>query len=280
MESPAGLRARLERLCSLYGPERAVTDPVQFPRRFRRDDDREAAAFISSALAYGRQAHIAASVGRLLEWLGPSPAGALRRLDPQHAARDLRGFVHRFSSGRDVACLFAILGGLLRRHGSLNEAFLEGYDDSHEDIGLALADFCRRALEVDVGPLAPAGRVPAGAGVRFFFSSPAAGSACKRLNMFLRWMVRRDDVDLGLWRGVSPSRLVIPLDTHVARVSRELGLSRRRSPDWRMAVEVTAALRRVDPTDPVRFDFALFNWGLHRGRSEPSQRAGQGEGSG
>lgn len=264
MESTARLKARLERLRSTYGPERAATDPVRFPRRFRRDDDREVVGFIASALAYGRQAHIGRSVEHLLEWLGPAPARALRRLDPRRAARDLRGFSHRFSTGRDVVRLFAILGGLIESHGTLNAAFLEGFHPSDEDVGPALAAFSRTALGRDVGPPGPGGRPPGRAGVRFFFSSPEGGSACKRLNMFLRWMVRGEGVDLGIWRGVPPSKLVIPLDTHVARVSRELGLSRRKSADWRMAREVTDALRRLDPEDPVRYDFALFNWGLHR----------------
>ena len=264
MESPARLKARLERLCADYGPDRTGADPVRFPRRFARDEDREVAGFIAAALAYGRQAHIGRSVEQVLAWLGERPAAALREVDASRAARELRGFSHRFNTGRDIACLFVILGRILREHGSLNEAFLRGFDPSGPDTGAAIDAFCRLALSTDVGALGPGGRIPARAGVRFFFPTPLDGSACKRLNMFLRWMVRRDGVDLGLWHGVPASRLVMPLDTHVARVSRELGLSRRRSADWKMALEVTASLRRFDPDDPVRFDFALFSWGLSR----------------
>ncbi len=106
------------------------------------------------------------------------------------------------------------------------------------------------------------GRVPARPGVAYFFPRPSAGSACKRLNLFLRWMVRQDALDLGVWRGVSAAQLVVPLDTHVIRVGRCLGLTRYTSPGWRMAADITGALRRLDPGDPVRYDFALCHLGM------------------
>jgi len=270
MESPAALKARLDRLYDTYGAAYAHEDPVRFPRRYARDDDREVAGFIASALAYGRRAHIGRSVETLLGYLGDRPARALRSLDPRRAARDLRGFSHRFNSGEDAAVLLLILGRLLREHGTLNAAFLRGYDPADTDTGPALSAFCRMALGTDIRPLSRSGRVPERAGVRFFFSSPESGSACKRLNMFLRWMVRRDAIDLGLWRGLPPSKLLVPVDTHVARVSRALGLTRRRSADWATAVEVTRRLKEIEPEDPVRYDFALYTWGLEAagGRAE------------
>lgn len=270
MEGPAALKARLDRLYDLYGPAYAAEDPIRFPRSYARDDDREVAGFIASALAYGRRAHIGKSVEALLGYLGDRPATALTTLDPARAARDLAGFSHRFNSGEDAAVLLLILNRLLRDHGTLNAAFLRGYDPGDADTGPALAAFCRMALATDIRPLSRTGRVPERAGVRFFFSSPESGSACKRLNMFLRWMVRRDAIDLGLWRGVPPSKLLVPVDTHVARVSRALGLTRRKTADWATAVEVTARLRELDPEDPVRYDFALYTWGLESagGRAE------------
>lgn len=271
MQRASRLRERLEKLYATYGAAETRTDPIRFARGQKRDDDRETVAFIASALAYGRQDHIGRSVERILALLGRRPAAALRALDPLRAARDLAGFSHRFNTGEDVALLLTILGRLLDRHGSLYGAFLEGWDPSQENVGPALAAFTRKALEVDVHPLTRDGKIPGGAGVRFFFSSPEDGSACKRLNMFLRWMVRKDDVDMGLWGEIPPSKLIVPLDTHVAAASRKLGLSRRRSADWRMALEVTESLRRVDPADPVRYDFALFNWGL---RGHARQAAG------
>jgi len=252
------VKARLDLLYRTYGSGHLASDPIQFPRRFVRDDDREVAGFIAAALAYGRVAHIRQSVETVLGLLGGSPAGTLRALDLAAARRSLVRFTHRFNTGGDVARMLVILARLREEHGSLNAAFLAGYDAERPDVGHAIASFSKRALALDPARRRAAGR----AGVRFFFSSPEDGSACKRLNMFLRWMVRKDDVDLGVWRGIAPSRLVMPLDTHTARICRSLGFSARRSADWRMALEVTAALRALDPDDPVRYDFALFNWGL------------------
>ncbi len=264
MPSSQRLKARLDRLCAAIGPADAGRDPVRFPRLCGRDDDREVAGFVAAALAYGRQAQILRSVEAVLSWLGPRPAREVLRLDLTRARRDLGSFAHRFNTGGDVAQMLMILRRLLEKHGSLNAAFLEGYEESHQDIGPALTRFCQTALQDEAARPGSGGVAGSRAGVRFFFPSPEDGSACKRLNMFLRWMVRRDGVDLGLWSGIPTSKLVMPLDTHVARVSRELGLSRRKSPDWTMALEVTATLRSLDPEDPVRYDFALFNWGMQR----------------
>lgn len=262
MESLAEIKARLDQLYETFGPAHATDDPIWLPRRYPRGEDREIVAFVAAALAYGRLAQIRNSTEVILSYLGERPARAVRRLDPRRASRDLRGFTHRFNSGRDVALMLCILGRLLSEHGSLNTAFLAGYDASQENIAPALSSFCRRALSVEIPRLDPPPPGRFRVGVRWFFSSPGDGSACKRQNMFLRWMVRRGGVDLGLWRGIAPSKLVMPLDTHVARISRYLGFSSRRSADWRMALEVTEALRRFDPDDPVRYDYALYNWGL------------------
>jgi uncharacterized protein (TIGR02757 family) len=144
--------------------------------------------------------------------------------------------------------------------GSIEAFFLEGYDRSAADVGAALESFSTRALAIDVR--AAYGGVPSTPGVRYFFPKPSAGSGCKRLNLFLRWMVRRDAVDLGVWSHVQPAALIMPLDTHVIRVGRCLRLTRRTSPGWRMAAEITASLRALDPIDPVKYDFSLCHLGM------------------
>ncbi len=138
--------------------------------------------------------------------------------------------------------------------------FLEGYEAGSTDVGKALDSFSIRAMSVDLRPAY--GRVPLKPGVQYFFPRPSAGSGCKRLNLFLRWMIRRDEVDLGVWTRPSPSVLVVPLDTHVVRVGRCLGLTRRTSPGWPMAAEITASLRALDPVDPVKYDFSLCHIGM------------------
>jgi uncharacterized protein (TIGR02757 family) len=258
------LKARLDALAASFGPGAIAPDPLEFPHAYADPADREVAAFVAAALAYGNVKQIKASVAGALGRMGPSPAAFVRGFEPARDAAAFDGFVHRFNVGEDLAALCLVLRRLAEGHGSLESAFLAGDDPAAPDVGAALAAFSAAALALDPWPLyAGARRVPAAAGVRFFFPSPADGSACKRLNLFLRWVVRpADGVDLGLWRRVSPARLVVPLDTHVARIARYIGLTERAQPSWRMAVEITGRLRRLDPDDPVRYDFAICRLGI------------------
>ncbi len=241
-------------------------DPLEFPHRYAEPADREIVGFYASALAYGRVAQIRATLEDLTRRLGPHPATFVRNFDARRDGGVFRGFVHRFHRGRDMILLTAILSRALGDAGSLEEWFLAGDSPAEEDIAVGLSSFCRRSL--DVSGLPPGagvrgGRLAPGAPVRYFFSSPASGSACKRLNLFLRWMVRPNDgLDLGLWTRVAPSRLVIPLDTHIARIATNIGLTARRTPDWKMAVDITERLRELDPEDPIRYDFALCRLGI------------------
>jgi uncharacterized protein (TIGR02757 family) len=156
--------------------------------------------------------------------------------------------------------LLWLLRQMMERSGSIEGFFLDGYDPSSPDISDALESFSTRALTLDVE--AAYGRAARPRAVRFFFPRPSAGSGCKRLNLFLRWMVRRDALDLGVWSRVSPAKLVVPLDTHVIRVGRCLRLTRYTSPGWAMARDITSTLSRLDPYDPVKYDFALCHLGM------------------
>jgi uncharacterized protein (TIGR02757 family) len=237
-------------------------DPLLFLHRYERREDVEVAGLVAALLAYGRVEQILASVDRALGVLGSRPEEGVRRFDARSAAPALRGFVHRWSRGEDLAALFSGLRRVLERHASLEALFLEGYAAGEPGtVREALTRFVRslRAAAPRGAALRP--------GVRFLLTDPVHGSACKRWNLFLRWMVRRDDaLDRGVWRSVSPADLIVPLDIHVARLARELGLSARRTPDWRMAEEVTASLRRFDALDPTRFDFALCRAGMLESR--------------
>lgn len=256
----------LQDLMRSRGEDFLARDPLRFPHAYSGRDDREIAAFLSAALAYGRAAMIGRNLAELFARMPEGPSAFVHNCDPREASKRLRGFRHRFNSGEDLACLCWILGQMRREAGSLEAYFLAGDDSSLQDVGPALDCFARRALERDFTPFFGQSALPAASGVRYFFPSPSGGSACKRLCMLLRWLCRPDDgIDLGLWKGVDPSRLVLPLDTHTARISRLLGFSGRRSADWKMALEVTAALRRMDPSDPVRFDFALSHLGISDG---------------
>jgi uncharacterized protein (TIGR02757 family) len=262
------LRRRLERLYRRYDHRFVDPDPLEFVRRQRTDADREVVGLLASALAYGNVVQIKRSIAAALQALGPRPAEAVRRLDPRDAARRLSSFRHRFNGGRDVACLLFFMRQMLESHGSVEAFFAEGSPADGRDVGPALASFSARALALDSGGLYRGRGVPRDAGVRFFFPSPEDGSACKRLNLYLRWMVRREGVDLGVWRSVDPSRLVIPLDAHVLAIARRTRLTRYRSPGWAMAVDITRSLRRLDPKDPVKYDFALHRMGLWKKERE------------
>jgi uncharacterized protein (TIGR02757 family) len=262
------LRERLDALYAHYDHRFVDPDPLEFVRRQRSAADREVVGLVASSLAYGNVKQIKRSIARVLDALGDAPAAAVDRLDPRDAARRLKSFRHRFNDGRDVACLLFFVRQMREAHGSVEGFFRAGHEDGAPDVGPGLVSFAERTLALGHGRLYGRGALPASAGVRFFFPSPASGSACKRLNLYLRWMVRREGVDLGVWSGVDPAALVIPLDAHIFTIARRVRLTRYRSPGWTMAVDITRRLRRLDPADPVKYDFAFHRMGLWKRRDE------------
>lgn len=256
----AALKPALDRLYAQFDHPDAAADPVGFVRRYADPADREIVAFCAAGLAFGRVASVLASIGALLGAMGDRPATFVRRFDARRDGGMLEPLVHRWTRGADLVALMLVLQALLRAHGSLEACFAEGHGAGQVDVERALERFSTLARRIDVSA-AYRRRAPR-AGVHYFFPRPSTGSACKRLNLFLRWMVRRDAVDPGGWTRVAPSALVVPLDTHVIRVGQCLCLTRYRSPGWRMAKELTASLRLVDPADPVKYDFALCHLGM------------------
>jgi uncharacterized protein (TIGR02757 family) len=255
------LRPSLDELYRGFDHVHSAADPVHIVRRFADPADREVVGFCAAGLAFGRVASVLQSIEALLAVMGPAPAAFVRSFDPARQRTRFEPLVHRWIRGRDLLALMLVLRRMLRDHGSIEAFFAAGDDAGAPDVYAALESFSSRAMETDLRQVYGA-RLPARAGVGYFFPRPSRGSACKRLNLFLRWMVRRDAIDLGVWRTPPPSRLVVPLDTHVVRVGRCLRLTRRVSPGWRMAADITAALRAVDGADPVRYDFSLCHIGM------------------
>jgi uncharacterized protein (TIGR02757 family) len=258
------LAGRLESLYLLYGPETSGTDPILFPARYDLAEDREVAGWIASAFAYGQVGTIQENVGRLLGALGPRPA---RALDGVHdfralAREELRGFRHRFHGPRDAAALLFAIARARAEAGSVRAFFEREWREEDGDVAGLLSRAVARIEAFDYRPVLGSRRIPEGSAVRFFFPDPAGGSACKRWNLYLRWMVRRDSLDFGLWPRIPTDHLVVPMDTHIHRIGRRLGLTRRRTPDWKAARQITDALARFDPRDPVRFDYALCRIGI------------------
>jgi uncharacterized protein (TIGR02757 family) len=258
---PSSLRATLDRLYASFNYADSATDPIQVVRRFQQPDDREVVGFCAAALAFGRVASVLQSVERVVAVMGARPAEYVRRFDPRRDAASFRGIVHRWTRDVDLVALVWLMKQMIDVSGSLEGFFIAG-GDAAGDIGRTIDSFSTRALALDLtaayGPSGARGRL----GVCYFFPRPSAGSACKRLNLFLRWMVRRDALDLGVWSRVKPADLIVPLDTHVIRVGRCLRLTRYSSPGWAMARDITASLRRLDPDDPVKYDFSLCHLGM------------------
>jgi len=255
------MRSSLDELYVGFDHVHSATDPVHIVRRFSDPADREVVGFCAAGLAFGRVASVLQSIEALLALMGPRPAGFVRSFDPADEKKRFEPLGHRWIRGRDLLALMLVLRRMLHDYGSIEAFFAAGDDAAAPDVRDALESFSSRALETDLraayGP-----RLPSRAGVGYFFPRPSGGSACKRLNLFLRWMVRRDAIDLGVWRSPTPSRLVVPLDTHVVRLGRCLRLTQRVSPGWAMASDITASLRAIDQQDPVRYDFSLCHVGM------------------
>lgn len=257
------LQEGLDALYTSFNAPHSATDPIQVVRRFERPEDREIVGFCAAALAFGRVTSVIHSIERLAALMGDRPAIYVRRFEPAREAPRFEGLVHRWIRETDLVALLWILRQMLERSGSIEGFFVDGYDPASADLSGAIDSFSTRAMALDLK--AAYGRVPKRPGVAYFFSRPSAGGACKRLNLFLRWMVRRDALDLGVWTQVPASALVVPLDTHVIRVGQCLRLTSRTSPGWRMAEDITSALRRLDPDDPVKYDFAICHLGMMNG---------------
>jgi uncharacterized protein (TIGR02757 family) len=249
-------RERLDELYNLYNRREFVhPDPLEFLYRYDSAEDRELVALLASALAYGRVSLILRNVDRLLELLGPAPAAFLRKSSARKLSNTFPGFKHRFTTGEELGALLVGVKRVLEEYGSLNACFSRGMDRRQETVVPAMCLFTSELTGMTGRPCT------------FLLPDPANGSACKRLNLFLRWMVRRDRVDPGGWTGVPRSKLVVPLDTHMYKVGLALGFTRRGSADLRTALEITEGFKRIVPRDPVRYDFALTRLGIRNGVS-------------
>lgn len=256
MTSAHALRSPLERLYREfdYGA-RVDRDALQFPLRYRDPADREVVALLTACLAYGRVELFGRALDGVLAALDPSPARFVREFDVKRDGGAFSGFRYRFNRPADLVAFCVAARDLLGRHGTLEKCFAAGDAEPAGPLRPALEAFARAFLEADLREVFPRGGPSRG--YRHLFPLPSAGGPCKRPLLFLRWMARRDPPDLGLWLWLRPARLLMPVDTHVENMSRALGLTRRRSRSWRMAEEITARLRMLDPDDPVKYDFAL-----------------------
>ena len=253
------LKASLDAIYAAYHhPSFLRLDPLQYVHGFTGKQNREIAGLLCSALAYGRVEQIRKSIEKVLRITGDDIFHFCAAVPFNEKIKQFSLIKHRFNNGTDIAVLLECCARVIRRYGSLEALFLKGQRDSDDTIKRALDKFV-----LSLRAIAGAILNDRPSTMYFFLPRPGSGSTCKRLNMFLRWMVRKSDgIDLGVWTGVPASKLVIPVDTHIAAVSARMGITKRKTVDWNMAEEITATMRTMFPDDPVRCDFSLCRAGM------------------
>ncbi len=260
------LQRALDNLYASRSIQHLHNDPLSFCHRFHDPEDQEIAAVIASSFAYGSIVIILRTLESIFSVIGLSPRKFIEHFDPRFSLRTFCGFKHRFNDGRDLSALFLALQQMVRQAGSIQAFFLRGYNAADVDVSDSLNRYATAVLALDYSDVFGSEKPPTGSYFPFLFPAPSSGSACKRLCMLLRWLVRpADGIDLGIWNGVSPAQLIIPVDTHISRICRYLGLTQRKAADWRMAQEITSALRAFDHLDPVKYDFSLAHLGISDG---------------
>jgi uncharacterized protein (TIGR02757 family) len=222
-------------------------DPISIPHQYTKKQDIEITAFWTSMLAWGQRKTIINNATKLFEWMDNDPHSFIVNHEESERKR-FEGFVHRTFNDTDALYFLTFLQNYYQNNDSLETSFLS--EDGNMESGLN-----QFKLIFFDNPLSPAR-------TRKHVSAPVSGSTCKRLNMFLRWMVRSGGVDFGIWHQIKTTQLYIPLDVHVDKVARNLGLIERKQTDWRTVVELTNKLKEFDANDPVKYDFALFGMGI------------------
>ena len=228
-------------------------DPISIPHKFSLKQDIEITGFLAATLAWGQRITIINKCNELITLMDGAPYDFILN----HQDSDLKRFLlfkHRTFNTTDTLYFIEFFKDFYKNHESLEEAFIDGLTDESCNTKTALENFQKQFFSLEDYP----------ARTRKHIATPTRNSSCKRINMFLRWMVRKDDkgVDFGLWNKISPAQLVCPCDVHVERVARKLGLITRPKADWQTAIELTQNLKQIDPTDPVKYDFALFGLGV------------------
>lgn len=248
------LKALLDRKVMQFNQVTFIeSDPVSIPHQFTKKQDIEIAAFFTAIISWGQRKTILQSATRLMEFMDFTPHDFLQN-HTDHDLKNFEGFVHRTFNATDLYYVLHVLKTHYQNHDSLEDLFLNDSTAANSGIKDKLIYFHNQVFDFDFAPER----------TRKHIATPERNSACKRLNMFLRWMVRKDGngVDFGLWERITPPQLICPLDVHVHRVALDLGLMSRTQADWKAAEELTAQLRLFCPDDPVKYDFALFGIGL------------------
>ena len=252
------LKQKLEYHYKYFDYSQISPDPLQFLHKYSNPLDVEIAGVLSSVFAYGNVKQIIATLEKIHSVMQNQPEEFIKNYSHKKDKKLFRNIVYRFYTSDDISDLFKGLNKIYTTYGSLKKLFLLYYFQEEEHLKNALHFYSRNMIEIIADHDEPS------RGVTFMFPDPYKGSACKRTNLFLRWMVRKDELDFGLWPEVSTSKLVIPVDTHIAKICRELKLTKQKNVSWKMAEEITDNLKRFDDNDPVKYDFAICHIGMRK----------------
>jgi len=250
------LKDLLETLYLSYKHKFSSKDPVWMLHRFSDEKDIELIGLITSAYAYGSVEQINRFIDTLLQRTGNKPYEFTINFQKRKDKNFLNDLHYRFNTGQDLIDLFYSLNQVLAEHSSLKNLFLSHYNNNSENILDALSFFSKK-LSLNI-------KASHSRYYHYLVPNPVNGSTCKRMNLFLRWMIRKDEIDPGIWNEVDTSKLIVPVDTHIARVSKKLRLTNRKTVDLKFAVELTENLKKFDPIDPVKYDFALCHIGIDK----------------
>jgi uncharacterized protein (TIGR02757 family) len=243
------IRKKLDVIYERYNKSEYIhPDPLELLGAYKDVKDREIVGLIASSLAYGRVSQILLSVTKVLDILGEQPSSYLKNSSQKKIRSDLKGFKYRFTNETHMISMLIVLKKIIKEYGDIYSLFVKGYNKKDETILPAFVNFCN---EID--------RLGFNGGILIPF--PQKGSACKKFNLFLRWMVRSDDVDPGGW-DLPTSKLLIPLDTHMMRFATDMGMTKRKQANLKTVIEVTEKFREINPTDPIKYDFALTRYGI------------------
>lgn len=252
------LKQKLDYYYQTFDRSTLSPDPLEFPHRFKDYFDIEISAFISSLFAYGNVRQIILILEKIHLLMNNRPYEFVKNYDRKKGREIFKDVVHRFYSSNDIIVLFEVLKNIYDEHGSLKNLFMNCYLNSGENTKEAISCFSKVMINMMHS------KTEITHGIKFMFPFPKKGSTCKRMNLFLRWMVRKDELDFGLWNEIPTDKLIIPVDTHVASISKKLKLTGQKNVTWKMAEEITANLKKFDPDDPVKYDFAICHIGMRK----------------
>ncbi len=264
-EKTLKLKECLEDLYDKFEESYLYSDPLGFAHKFDDAKDIEIAGFIAAGFAFGGVRQILKTLDKIDYIAGHKFYEFTLNFDAEEGFKLFKSFYYRFIKEKDIIALFMVLSEMLKKYGSIENFFLKGYNPSDINLKNAIISFSKRALElVDFSPVYGTKAPPEDSMVHFFFTSPADDSPCKRINLYLRWMVRNsDNLDFGIWQGgIQPYQLIMPVDTHISRISQYIGLTMRKNPSFKMAEEITENLKKLDYFDPVKYDFAITRLGI------------------